>query len=89
MKEQERDKIVYMDKHIHIARSKRGWGITILPDGIRLDNFHGFSHIHLTLDGDHHHIKYDNADEIIVFLLNHIDKNKGIDIEKLKKELFL
>jgi len=69
MKEQEKNKIVFRDKNIHIAKSRRG-GNNYSSDGIRLDNFHGFSHIHLTLDGIHNPIKYDNVDGIIVFLLN-------------------
>jgi len=36
---------------IYRKTSKKGWAITITPINIRIDNFHGFPHIHFSLKG--------------------------------------
>ena len=37
------------DRDVYKRKSKRGWAIVIMPDNIRIDNYHGFTHIHFSL----------------------------------------
>ena len=75
-----------LDKDIHIRKSQRGWAITIFPDGIRIDNFHGFMHIHLEIGGKKYPIQEDKK-EIKEIVVNHINKNKRIIKKELREEL--
>ncbi len=52
------------DRSIYRKRSKRGWSIVIMPEGIRLDNFHGYPHIHQNKD-DAEEIIYDDYEIVL------------------------
>ncbi|MCL2116215.1 MAG: hypothetical protein FWH29_08340 [Methanobrevibacter sp.] len=65
----------------------RGWAITITPINIRIDNFHGFPHIHYSLKGKHHPIQINNLNEAYKIVVKHIENNKKIDKKKLTEEL--
>lgn len=75
------------DRDVYKRKSKRGWAIVIMPDNIRIDNYHGFTHIHFSLNGKHEKIKYDDFDEIYRIIKMHILLNKGINKKLLRKEL--
>ena len=75
------------DRDVYKRKSKRGWAIVIMPDNIRIDNYHGFTNIHFSLNGKHEKIKYDDFDEIYRIIKMHILLNKGINKKLLRKEL--
>jgi len=58
-----------------------------MPDEIRVDNYHGFPHIHLSLEGDKIPIKYNDRDEVFIIIRNHLLKNKDIIKKELLEEL--
>ncbi|KZX16340.1 hypothetical protein MBCUT_08920 [Methanobrevibacter cuticularis] len=58
-----------------------------MPDEVRVDNYHGFLHIHLSLNGDKIPIKNNNRDEVFIIIRNHIIKNKDIIKKELLEEL--
>ncbi|WP_281192496.1 hypothetical protein [Methanobrevibacter filiformis] len=35
-----------------------------MPDNVRVDNFHGFPHIHFSLKGKHNKININNMDDV-------------------------
>jgi len=72
------------DKLIYQKNSPAGWSVIIMPDNILIDNFHhGFAHIH----PDRKEIKTKKQKETFEAVTKHIHENKGINFEKLKKEL--
>lgn len=82
--------IIILSKHgkkVYFRETTRGWAIPITPDGIRIDNFHGFVHIHLSFNGDKIPIKHNDPKKIIKIIENHIFKNKGIIKKELLEEL--
>jgi len=74
-------------KKVYLRETIRGWAIIIIPDKIRVDNFHGFPHIHLTFDGEKIAIKYDDMNEIVMIIRNHLQKNKNLIKKELLEEL--
>ncbi len=87
MKDQSSEQLRLHDKMIYRRRSKRGWAIVIMPDNVRIDNFHGFPHLHLTEKGNHEPIKYDSFDTVINIVIDHIERNRKLNKEKLILEL--
>ena len=87
MKESESN-VSFIGKYkIYDKESPRGWAITIMPIKIRIDNFHGFSHIHYSLKGKHVNINVNDKDEAFKIVVNHILNNIEIDKLKLTEEL--
>jgi hypothetical protein len=87
MKSHDSGQLQLHDKIIYHRKSKRGWAIVIMPDNIRIDNFHGFSHIHLEFKGKHEPIKYDSFETVLNIIIDHIEINKGLNKKKLRLEL--
>jgi len=67
--------------------SNRGWAIIIMPSGIRIDTFHGFSHIHFSPNGKKHKINVNDMESALSIIDEHIFINTLIDKEKLLEEL--
>ena|GEM_PF-1481015 len=72
---------------VYERESIRGWSITITPIGIRIDDFHGYPHIHFSLKGKKHKINVEKFEEAIYIVFLHISKNKKINLKKLFEEL--
>jgi hypothetical protein len=84
MKDRDSSQIKIRDRNIYINQSKRGWSIVIMPDNILIDNFHhGYPHIH----PDRDEIAYDNPQKVYDIISNHIKREQGIKIKKLREEL--
>lgn len=78
------DRIKLHGKQVIWRRSPRGWAIVIMPDKIQIDNFHhGYPHIH----PERAEIKSNDLEVVLSIVINHIKKNKSINIEKLRREL--
>jgi len=86
MKKESRVQFKILDKNIQIRKSQRGWAMTILPEGVRIDNFHGFMHIHLELGGKKHPT-IDDKVKIRELVKKHIEKNNKIIKKELREEL--
>ncbi|MDR0900500.1 MAG: hypothetical protein LBM26_02465 [Methanobrevibacter sp.] len=80
------------DKNVYFRESYRGWAIVIMPDDIRLDNFHGFPHIHFKANGIHIPVLYDDANIVFFIIQHHLRKyqkiNKLILIKKLIGDVY-
>jgi hypothetical protein len=87
MKNRDTNIIEIFDKKMYISNSKRGWAVVVMPDEIRIDNYHGHCHIHMELNGIHIPIKYRELEEIKFLIRCHISKNQGINKELLQIEL--
>ncbi|MCK9152288.1 hypothetical protein [Methanobacterium alcaliphilum] len=75
------------EKTIYWRRNKKYWAILLMPDNIRIDNNHGYCHIHLKNKKNHHPLKNDSFESIYQIISDHIQENNQIDMDKLKKEL--
>ena len=77
-------------KTIYIVKATGGWSLIIMKDNIVLDNYHNKGgHIHPN-PKEHEHeikIKHYTQKENLNILITHINKNKGIKLNKLIKEL--
>lgn len=85
MKDHDSTKYKVHDRIIYRKLSKRGWSIVIMPDGIRLDNFHGYPHIHWNKD----HVEeiiYDDYEMVLEIIRWYIRRGKDIDLSDLRKE---
>jgi hypothetical protein len=78
-----------LDRTIYRRRSKRGWSIVIMPDNIRIDNFHGFPHVHLEGKGGHEEIKTNDFKTVHQIVIKHLERNKGVNKKELKRELVI
>lgn len=87
MKNRDSNQLELHDKIIYWRKSRRGWAIVIMPDNVRTDNFHGFPHIHMEFKGKHEPIKYNNFDTVYSLIIDHIERNKGINKKELRLEL--
>jgi len=87
MKMVEKDKISFGDKYMHISNSQRGWAIVIMPDDIRVDNHNLPTHIHIKNKGIHIPTIYQDMEEVKLIIRCHIHRNRGINLNLLKKEL--
>jgi len=84
------DQVHIQGKIVYKAETSTGWAVMIMPDEILIDNYHhGYNHIHP--DSSNHDLKLeikDNTDDKIYNIVcNHIEKNEGINLKKLIKEL--
>lgn len=61
--------------------------MVIMPESIRIDDNHGYCHIHLEYKKNYYPIKDDSFQAIYQGILNHIQDNKGINLDKLQKDL--
>jgi len=83
MKGETRNTEIIHGNYIKSRKSKKGWAIVINPPHTRIDNFHGYTHIHFSPKGKRHNIKLENFDEIYEIIRKHLKKNKKL----IKKEL--
>jgi hypothetical protein len=72
---------------VYERESIRVWAITVLPIGIRIDSFHGYPHIHFTLQGTKHKINVKKFDKAYYIVFKHIISNKTINPKILFEEL--
>lgn len=77
------------NNQIYWRKSKRGWSIIVMPDSIRIDNNHGYCHIHLKYKKNYQTIKDDSFGGIYQLIIGHIEENNGINLDDLKKELLI
>ena len=63
--------------------------IVIRPNNLRIDNYRIEPHIHFHAHGKHYPIKFKEIETVGLIIDLHIEKNNGIDKEKLIKELIL
>jgi hypothetical protein len=87
MKSEIRQNEIIYGNTIKARKSKRGWAIVVIPPNLRIDNFHGFPHIHFTPKGEKHSIEENDFDSIYNIIRNHLKQNKEIIKEELIKEL--
>lgn len=74
------------DRTVYRKNSQKGWSIVIMPDGIRLDNFHGYPHIH----GDTRNMEeiiYDDYEMVLKIVRRYIKRGEYIKTSKLREEL--
>lgn len=84
------DQVHIYGKVVYKAETTTGWAVMIMPDEILIDNYHhGYIHIHL--DPSSHDLKIeinDNTDDKIYSIVcNHLEKNGGLILKNLIKEL--
>ncbi|MBZ9569972.1 hypothetical protein KQY27_00165 [Methanobrevibacter sp. TMH8] len=61
------------------------WVIIILPDNIKVDNWHGYPHIHI---GDEKKkISINNSYKAFLKVRLHINRESGVNLNKLLEEL--
>jgi hypothetical protein len=72
---------------IYYRETLRGWAVAIMPNKIRIDNFHGFPHIHYSLKGEKQPIKTGTLTETLKIVLKYLSENDEIILEDLKNEL--
>ena len=69
----------------------RGWALVIMPDYILIDNYYHGPHIHKTKElnetAPRIPIKFTTLDEVYEVVLNHIEKNRGVNYNTLVEEL--
>ncbi|MDR0911329.1 MAG: hypothetical protein LBM96_01845 [Methanobrevibacter sp.] len=87
MKSGSRNKNFIGEYIIYDSMTPRMWAIVIMPIELRVDNAHGFVHIHFSHRGIKHKINKNNFYEIYEIIVNHIEENKIIDKRKLWDEL--
>ncbi len=75
------------NNQIYWRQSKKGWSLIVMPESIRIDNNHGYCHIHLKYKKNYQKIKDDSFDGIYQLIIGHIEENNGINLDNLKKEL--
>ena len=86
MKEKNRRIIEKYNKKVYGSFNKKGWSVVIMPDDILIDNYHhGYPHIH----PDREEIKTKTLNDTLTVVLRHLEKNKGINLSKLRKELII
>ena len=86
MKDHDSTKYRVDDRTIYRKQSKRGWSIVVMPDGIRLDNFHGYPHIHWN-NGEIEEIIHDDYEIVLEIIRASISRGKDINLTDLRKEL--
>ncbi len=87
MKYEKSSSNVLKDQTIYWRKSKKAWSILLMPESIRIDNNHGYCHIHIEYKKNYQKIKDDSFDDIYQLIIGHIEKNNGINLDDLKKEL--
>jgi hypothetical protein len=84
MKGESRKTEIIHGNYIKSRKSKKGWALIIIPPHARIDNFHGYPHIHFSPKGTKHKITEKNFNEIYQIVRTHLKTNK-----KLIKKLIL
>jgi len=87
MKRESRGTELIEGNHIKVRRSEKGWVIIIIPPYARIDNFHGYTHIHFTPKGEKFKVKEKNFEEIYKVVRLHLKRNKKLIENKLLEEL--
>jgi len=77
------------NNQIYWRQSKKGWSLIVMPESIRIDNNHGYCHIHLKYKKNYQTIKDNSFDGIYQLIIGHIEENNGINLDDLKKELLI
>ena len=82
------DKDVYLSEFK--TRTQEKWAVIIMPDNIIIDDYHK-KEIHIHYDSNKHYlsekINITGRCEVFKKVINHIEENKGLDIDKLIKGL--
>ncbi|WP_066971137.1 hypothetical protein [Methanobrevibacter filiformis] len=58
-----------------------------MPDNFRIDNFHGFPHVHFSAHGKHHEIKNTDFETIYSTVQIHLNTNESLKKEELWRAL--
>ena len=87
MKEIAKQEFQKHGKIIKFHETMRGWAIIIRPDNIRVDNYNKPAHLHVKSKGIHIPIKYQEQEEAGLIIELHLDRNEGLDLKELMKEL--
>jgi hypothetical protein len=87
MKRETRKTELIEGNHIKVRRSEKGWAIIIIPPHARIDNFHGYAHIHFTPKGEKIMIKDKNFNEIYETVRLHLKANKKLIENQLLEDL--
>ena len=74
-----------LDKKIFWKGDDSLWAIIIMPDYIKIDNWHGPPHIHI--NNEKKWISVNNPQKIILKLNSHINRESGVNLSKLLREL--
>jgi hypothetical protein len=89
---QEKDQITLElhGKILYKVKYKINWSIVIIPDNILIDNYHDKGgHIHH--DPKKHEIqekiKTNDLEEAYKIVHDHVEENKGLKLDQLRKEL--
>lgn len=61
------------------------WAIIILPELIRIDNWHGYPHIHINKEKKR--ISINNSYKVFLKVMGHIDRESVVNLKKLLGEL--
>jgi hypothetical protein len=77
----------FQNNQIYWRQSKKGWSIIVMPESIRIDNNHGYCHIHIEYKKNYQTINDNSFNDIYQLIIGHIEKNNGINMDDLKKEL--
>lgn len=68
--------------------SPRGWSIEIMPQEIRVDNYHGRLHIHPPRDDSvREPIRARSTEQVREIIRQHAERNKTVVYKKLVEEL--
>jgi hypothetical protein len=85
------EKTIIYEKEVYKAELyDNSWSVIIMPNNILIDNYHDKKpHIHPNSEKheEEHPIKSKTVDETYFNVIKHIDKNKGLNLKKLIKEL--
>ena len=88
MKEKHGNKIKIKEFIIYYYETQRGWAIVIMPDEVRIDSFHGFSHMHYYQnDTTQRKIKINSLEDALKIVINYLIENDALIKEELEGEL--
>jgi hypothetical protein len=87
MKKYNTSKTTINDTDVIFYSSQRGWAIVIMPDNVRMDNHHGYPHIHYTPKGKKFEIKEKNVEILFDMVLENVTKNGRLNLNELKEGL--
>ncbi len=76
--------LVIYGNHLILRESPRGWAI-VVPDQLQIDNFYHGVHIH----PDRAVLPIKNCETIVNMIADHLENEKRINHNKLRKELGL
>ncbi len=84
MKNADTTVLVIYGNHLILRESPRGWAI-VVPDQLQIDNFYHGVHIH----PDRAVLPIKGRETIFNIVADHLEREKGINHDKLRKELGL